>query len=124
MSDTGPKPRNIGTDAASNAIGESLRLIIDTIPTMVWSVRPDGAVDFVNQRWLDYTGLLWRRKSKTQRAHFIPKTFHVSWKKWLVDMAAGKTFPRMKLRLQRADGEYLLVPGSHGASARRAGKHC
>src|SRR6266481_4589523 len=33
------------------------RLIIDTIPTMAWSVRPDGVVDFLNQRWVDYTGL-------------------------------------------------------------------
>jgi PAS domain-containing protein len=36
---------------------DSVRLIIDTIPTMAWTVRPDRAVDFVNQRWLDYTGL-------------------------------------------------------------------
>src|SRR3981189_253527 len=31
-----------------------LRLVIDPIPTMAWSLRPDGAVDFVNQRWLEY----------------------------------------------------------------------
>jgi len=24
---------------------------------MAWTVRPDGAVDFVNKRWLDYAGL-------------------------------------------------------------------
>src|SRR5882757_8554576 len=24
---------------------------------MAWTVRPDGAVDFLNQRWLDFTGL-------------------------------------------------------------------
>jgi PAS domain-containing protein len=34
-----------------------LRLVIGTIATMAWSLLPDGAVDFVNQRWLDYTGL-------------------------------------------------------------------
>jgi len=78
MSDTGPKPRKIGTDEASNAIGESLRLIIDTIPTMVWSVRPDGAVDFVNQRWLDYTGLTLEEEVEDQRAHSSrrPSTCH------------------------------------------------
>ena len=36
---------------------EHLRLIIDTIPTMAWTLRPDGTVDFVNQRSLDYMGL-------------------------------------------------------------------
>jgi PAS domain S-box-containing protein len=34
----------------------NLRLIINTMPTFVWSAYPDGAVDFFNQRWLDYTG--------------------------------------------------------------------
>src|SRR5882724_11880351 len=45
---------------AGDALRQSevrLRLVIDTIPTMVWSLLPDGAVDFVNQRWLEYTGL-------------------------------------------------------------------
>ena len=38
-------------------VEDRLRLVIDTIPTMVWSLLPDGSVDYVNQRWLDYTGL-------------------------------------------------------------------
>jgi len=28
---------------------DRLRLVIDTIPGMVWSALPDGSVDFVNQ---------------------------------------------------------------------------
>ena len=32
-------------------------MVIDTIPTMAWSALPDGCVDFLSQRWLDYTGL-------------------------------------------------------------------
>src|ERR1700712_5137160 len=31
--------------------------IIDTIPTLAWSARPDGSADFFNLRWLEYTGL-------------------------------------------------------------------
>ena len=34
----------------------SLNLIINTIPELAWSTEPDGSVDFLNQRWLDYTG--------------------------------------------------------------------
>ena len=33
------------------------RLDIDAIPGMLWTTLPDGQVDFLNQRWLDYTGL-------------------------------------------------------------------
>jgi PAS domain-containing protein len=34
-----------------------LQLAVDTIPGLVWTVLPDGACDFLNQRWLDYAGL-------------------------------------------------------------------
>jgi PAS domain S-box-containing protein len=35
----------------------NLSLIINTMPVLAWSALPDGAVEFFNQRWLDYTGL-------------------------------------------------------------------
>jgi PAS domain-containing protein len=34
-----------------------LRTIIDTIPILAWRASPDGAAEFFNQRWRDYTGL-------------------------------------------------------------------
>jgi len=36
---------------------DELRQAIDTIPGFVWSALPDGSVDFLNQRWCDYTGV-------------------------------------------------------------------
>src|ERR1700730_3085969 len=36
---------------------QDIRLVVDTIPTLAWSKRPDGSAEFHNQRWLDYTGL-------------------------------------------------------------------
>jgi PAS domain S-box-containing protein len=33
------------------------RTIIDAIPAMAWSALPDGYVEFLNRRCLDYTGL-------------------------------------------------------------------
>ena len=32
-------------------------LVIDAIPAIAWSSQPDGSVELVNRRWLDYTGL-------------------------------------------------------------------
>src|SRR5258708_38541529 len=57
MSHTGSKARKIRTDEASHAIEERLRLIIDTIPTIVWRKLPDGSADFLNRKFLEYTGL-------------------------------------------------------------------
>jgi PAS domain S-box-containing protein len=36
---------------------DQLRLITDTIPTQAWRSAPDGSVEFVNQRYVEYTGL-------------------------------------------------------------------
>jgi len=30
---------------------------VDAVPTLAWSARPDGSAEFLNRRWLDYTGL-------------------------------------------------------------------
>src|SRR6202521_1826574 len=35
---------------------DRLRLVIDTIPAYAWSARPDGSVDFINKRFLEFTG--------------------------------------------------------------------
>jgi PAS domain S-box-containing protein len=34
-----------------------LKTIVNAIPGVTWSARPDGATDFLNQTYLDYTGL-------------------------------------------------------------------
>jgi len=31
--------------------------VIDALPGLVWTALPDGHIDFLNQRWCEYTGL-------------------------------------------------------------------
>ena len=33
------------------------RILAQAVPHIVWTARPDGAVDYFNQRWFEYTGL-------------------------------------------------------------------
>ena len=35
----------------------NLKLIIDTIPALAWSARPDGSAEFFNRHYLDFVGL-------------------------------------------------------------------
>ena len=42
---------------ALRASERNLKLIIDTIPALAWSARPDGSADFFNQHYLDFVGL-------------------------------------------------------------------
>jgi PAS domain S-box-containing protein len=39
------------------ALRDELRVVVDTIPGLVFSARPDGHIDFVNRQWCEYTGL-------------------------------------------------------------------
>ncbi len=36
---------------------ENFRLLADAMPQIVWTSRPDGWLDYYNQKWFDYTGM-------------------------------------------------------------------
>src|SRR5438034_11457093 len=83
-----------------------LRLTIDTIPVLAWCTRPDGWNEFLNQRWLDYTGLTieeargWGWKVAIHPDD-LPRLLDV-WKELLASGKPGE----LEVRLQRADGVY------------------
>jgi len=82
-----------------------LRLVINTIPTMAWSLRPDGVVDFLNQRWLDYSGLSLEQYVEEPTGMIHPEDIPRVLEKWLANMAVGEPFED-EMRLRRADGEF------------------
>src|SRR5690348_5515612 len=45
------KIANHGPDLAS------LQELVDTVPALIHTARPDGFIDFFNQRWLEFVGL-------------------------------------------------------------------
>ena len=83
-----------------------LRLTIDTIPVLAWCTRPDGWNEFLNQRWLDYTGLTieeargWGWKVAIHPDD-LPRLLDV----WQELLASGKS-GELEARLRRADGVY------------------
>jgi PAS domain S-box-containing protein len=102
--DTDIEDRKLAEEAVKQA-EDRIRLIINTIPTMAWSIRPDGAIDFVNQRWLDYTGLTLEEEVEKPTSSVHPEDLPRVMEKWLADMAAGEP-SEDEMRLRRADGEY------------------
>ena len=84
---------------------DRVRLVINTIPMMAWTLRPDGIVNYVNQRWLDYTGLTLEQEiDDSMRIVHAEDAPNVT-KKWLAHAVAGEVFED-EMRLRRADGEY------------------
>src|SRR5216684_7410228 len=70
-----------------------------------WTLQPDGAVDFVNQRSLDYSGLTLEEQLADPTRTLHPEELPRVMEKWLADMAAGEP-SEDEMRLRRADGEY------------------
>jgi PAS domain S-box-containing protein len=84
---------------------DRLRLVIDTIPAMAWSVLPDGTVDFLNQRWLDYAGASLEQYLEAPTSVIHPDDTPRALEKWGAAMAAGEPYED-EMRLRRADGQY------------------
>jgi len=84
---------------------DRLRLVIDTIPALIWRAGPEGIPDFLNQPALNYTGL-----SLDQAELGWPRAFHPDDKKgmlakWSAIRASGVR-GGLEARLRRFDGEY------------------
>jgi PAS domain S-box-containing protein len=104
MSQTGVNARRNDADEASNALEERLRLIIDTIPTIVWRKLPDGSADFLNKHFLEYTGLSLEESLGCGWMNAFHPDDRLN-EEWPAALAAGKPFEK-EARLRRADGQY------------------
>src|SRR5258708_30681718 len=91
-----------------------IRFVVDTIPTLAWSARPDGSADFFNRRWLDYSGLSaqealeWGWKVAIHPDD-LPRMLEI----FREALGLGRPF-EVESRVRRSDGEFrwFLVRGS------------
>jgi PAS domain S-box-containing protein len=81
-----------------------LRDMIETIPAMVWTARPDGSDPFVNRRWTEFTGLPDSAASGwTDAVHPGDRQAYAD--KWRASLAVGEPF-EAEARFRCVDGEY------------------
>jgi len=86
---------------------KKLRDVVETIPTFAWTALPDGAVDFVNHHWVEYTGL---STEKTMGSGWEAAVHPADLPRYVerrhASLAFGETFEH-EVRFRRtADGEY------------------
>src|ERR1700733_5483457 len=84
---------------------DRLRLVIDTIPTLVWRASPEGIPDFLNQPALDYTGLSLDRAETGWPRAFHPDDKKGMLQKWSAIRESGMR-GGLEARLRRFNGEY------------------
>jgi PAS domain S-box-containing protein len=85
---------------------EYLRRTIDTIPILAWCSRPDGSNEFLNQRWLDYTGLsIEAARDWGWKVAIHPEDLSRLLDVWHKLLASGEP-GELEARLRRFDGVY------------------
>ena len=118
---TGQKTAPEDHDALKRALDDvrrsedRLRTIIDTIPALVWCFRPDGTINYFNQRWHEYTGI---SREEAYGAGDLESTARVfrtilhpddgprvlaTWQEEILSVGKPGEF---EVRMRRHDGEY------------------
>jgi PAS domain S-box-containing protein len=94
------------SDEALRAAEHKLKLIVDTIPALAWSARPDGGADFFNRHYLDFLGLsLDEVKDWGWLVAVHPEDLNSLTATWQQVMASGAS-GEAEARLRRHDGQY------------------
>lgn len=81
------------------------RQLAETLPQLVWIIRVDGSVDYVNQHWCDYMGMtLAQGADWLQSVH--PDDREATRQRWQTALQTGQAYST-EYRLRRAcDGAY------------------
>jgi formate hydrogenlyase transcriptional activator len=84
----------------------NIQLLVDSIPALIHTARPDGYLDYFNKPWLEYLGATLEQVSGWNWKAFIhPEDVDGIVAKWLACLASGEVF-EYETRVRRADGEY------------------
>jgi PAS domain S-box-containing protein len=94
------------TEQALRASEHHLRLITETIPALVWRTTPDGEIDYVNRRVLEYTGKPLEHFGKDGWLQLLhPDDVDSTIRLWRQNIQAGQSH-QVTYRLRCADGTY------------------
>ena len=92
---------------------KKLRDVIETVPALAFSTSPDGSNQWVNRRWVEYSGLSPEATSGSGwRSVVHPDDLETHMKRWQSSLASGEPFEN-EARHRSASGEYrwFLVRG-------------
>lgn len=111
--------------AAENSLQNSerqYRFLGEGIKHQVWTSAPDGKLDYVNQRTLDYFGFSMEQVINDGWINVVhPDDVPSCVEKWTRSLETGEDY-EVEFRLKRADGEYVWHLGRAAAGLDENGK--
>jgi PAS domain S-box-containing protein len=82
------------------------QLLVDSIPALIHTARPDGYLDYFNKPWLEYLGVTLDKATGWNWTAFVhPEDVEGIVAKWRACLATGEVF-EYETRVRGANGEY------------------
>src|SRR6266700_2729009 len=82
------------------------QLLVDSIPALIHTARPDGYLDYFNKPWLEYLGVTLDKVAGWNWTAFVhPEDVEGIVAKWRACLATGEVF-EYETRVRSANGEY------------------
>ena len=97
---------------AEEALGASerrFRLMVETIPALVWCGTPEGELDYLNQRAVEYLGHPAQSLADGRWLELVhPDQRDATARRWLHSATTGSSYDDV-YQLRRADGQYRWI---------------
>ncbi len=92
--------------AKAEASERQFRELVENLPELAWTARPDGHIDFYNRRWYEYTGTTFDEvQGWGWKALHDPAKLGAVIDKWQHSIESGEPF-EMEFPLRAADGTF------------------
>jgi PAS domain S-box-containing protein len=94
---------------AGEALRESegrFRQLADAMAQIVWTARPDGQIDYLNRRWVEFTGLPETLGNDGWKHVLHPDDAPLARKRWAASLQTGAPFEMEVRLLERRKQEY------------------
>jgi PAS domain S-box-containing protein len=83
-----------------------IQVLVDSIPSLIHTAKPDGYLDYFNKRWLEYLGVTLDKVAGWNWTAFIhPEDLEGIVTEWRACLASGETF-EYETRVRRSNGDY------------------
>lgn len=87
------------------------RGVLNAVPLMIWSTRPDGYADFYNDRWYEVTGVPFgSTDGKAWTKLFYADDIDLALERWHHSLETGEPY-EIEYRLRHKDGQYRWALG-------------
>ena len=103
--------------ADTEASERQFRELVENLPELAWTARPDGFIDYYNRRWYDYTGTTFEpMQGWGWTTVHDPAQLDVVIARWQQSIDTGEPF-EMEFPLRGADGifQWFLTRVRHSA---------